>query len=474
MQTFLIWRIIQGIFLITILNAGCRKDINRSGAATVPNELQRSLPALVTPADSTDQLYSGLKRKKSVIQFYESRNNQLAWGDNKSISLIGDSMISMIKNIRYYGLLPKDYHLIEIENNKRTGSENSLLRIDVLLTDAFLTVAKNLKYGRLSDITKVLDDSLQISLLQQTLNGHGLKKSLELQEPAFSKYWELIEALKLSLDTLKEGDRKIFLDGGTNDTNPRTKKLQLIEINLERWRWENTISGDRYIFINIPSFWLEVFSNNTVVLESKVIVGTPDRPTPSLSSWVECFIIYPYWPVPRRIAVEEYLPILKKNTSFIKRNNFDVFDQKGKLLDPDSIDWIKFNRNYFPVLLRQREGPENSLGVLKFVFDNPYTVFLHDTNSKRLFSKEVRAFSHGCIRMEKASELAHYLVSGEIGKRSKTIESYLKQRQRRTVDLLNPMPIYVRYFTCEFKNGVFHQYKDLYKRDQKIIRLFYK
>jgi murein L,D-transpeptidase YcbB/YkuD len=475
MQTFLTRLIIQGVFVATMLIVGCRPAINRSGAASTSKDFQveELPPILLIPADSNDQLYDGLKRKKSVIKFYELRNNKPAWSDSKNILLLGDSMISMIKNVRYYGLLPKDYHLFEIEDNKQTDTGKSLLRTDVLLTDAFLSIAKDLKYGRLSNTAKVWDDSLQISLLQQTVSGQWLKTNLELQEPMYPGYCALKEALKLSLDSLMDEDRIAFMEGRSDDSHPLTNKLRLIEINIERWRLENTISGDRYIFINIPSFWLEIVSNDTIVLESKVIVGTADRPTPLLSSEVECFIIYPYWHVPRKIAVEEYLPILKKDTSFLKGNNFDVLDSKGNVLDSDSIDWGEFNKNYFPVLLRQREGPENSLGVIKFVFDNPYAVFLHDTNAKRLFRKDVRAFSHGCIRMEKAFELAHYLATGEINKRSKTIEIYLKQRQRHTVDLPNPIPIYVRYFTCEFKDGVFLQYKDIYKRDQKIARLFY-
>src|SRR5690606_24036460 len=109
------------------------------------------------------------------------------------------------------------------------------------------------------------------------------------------------------------------------------------------------------------------------------------------------------------------------------RNNFDVLDKRGNLLQADSIDWESFSKSYFPVSLRQREGQENALGIIKFVFDNPYAVFLHDTNAKRLFRSRVRAFSHGCIRMEKAVELAHYLVTGDPGKKSKYVERFLKE-----------------------------------------------
>jgi len=433
---------------------------------------QAVLPIL--PYDSAHQFYNGLTQQKLVLKFYAARSNKPAWHNGQKLSIIGDSMVLFIEQMRYYGILPKNYHWREIEINRQSDNQNNSLRNDVLLTDAFLSIAKDLRYGRLNTAVKTIqDDSTQVSLLEQVLGGYLLRTALESQEPQFEGYCELKRALKILLDTLRGDDRISFMAGLENDSCLLTSKVQAIEINMERWRWDYLILGDHYIFINVPSFWLEVISNNEVVLTSKVIVGKPQRQTPLLNSLVECFTIYPYWHVPRKIAVEEYLPIIKKNTSFITKNNFDVLDHKGNILNPDSVEWKTFTRTNFPFLLRQREGPENSLGVLKFVFDNPYQVFLHDTNAKRLFKSNARALSHGCIRMEKAIELAHYLATGDLEKKSKIIETYLKQRQRHTVNLLHPIPIHVRYFTCESKGGVFFQYKDIYNMDQKLISLFY-
>ncbi len=477
MQTLLTRYIFHGLLVIILLSFGYQSSIKRSTGASAPTAFKEQEVLLPSglPLDTTDQLYGGLIRRKSVLKFYTSRDNAPVWFDNKKLSVVGDSMVSLIKHIRYYGLMPKDYHWSEIETNKQSDSQASLLRNDVLLTDAFLSIANDLKYGKLSALVKIgVDDSVQISLLKNVLDSQELKSIVESQEPIFAGYCGLKQALKILLDTLNPEDRAIFLEGIVDESHPLNKKLQLVEINLERWRWESAILGSRYILINIPSFWLEVISNNEVVLDSKVIVGTPQRQTPLLNSLVECFVIYPYWHVPRKIAVEEYLPIIKESTSFITKNNFDVLDQKGNILHPDSVEWKKFTKNYFPVLLRQREGPENSLGVLKFVFDNPYAVFLHDTNTKRLFKNNTRAFSHGCIRMEKAVELAHYLATGELNKRSKIVEDHLRERKRHTVNLNQPIPIHVRYFTSEFKNGTFYQYTDVYERDQRLIQLFYK
>ena len=132
-----------------------------------------------------------------------------------------------------------------------------------------------------------------------------------------------------------------------------------------------------------------------------------------------------------------------------------------------------FSRDNFPVRLRQREGRENSLGLIKFVFDNRYAVFLHDTNAPQLFRHSVRAFSHGCIRVEQAKALAHYFVTGEVGKKSSIVERYLDQEVRHTVDLTRPIPIHIRYFTAAERDGELVISEDIYKKDEGLIRRLY-
>ena len=217
-----------------------------------------------------------------------------------------------------------------------------------------------------------------------------------------------------------------------------------------------------------------VVEQDRIVLESRVIVGAPRTPTPVFSSNIECFTVFPYWYMPRKIAVQEYLPVIKKDTSFISRNNFDVLDRKGKIQDPATINWKQYNADNFPFTLRQREGRENSLGIVKFVFDNPYAVFVHDTNARGLFKHKSRAYSHGCIRLEKAVEFSHYLIGG---KRTtiapQTLNKYLNSDKRVTISLLQTVPIHIRYFTCEVKDGELVIYPDIYKKDAGMINTLY-
>ncbi len=480
---FLLTRIFYFFFIVsTAWLSGCRHAVVVPVAGpVVASELPLKMvdvtskeDPLLLPADTADEIYEGLTRKKTILEFYGLTANRLVWEHNHRSSALGDSMASFIRDIRYYGLLPQNYHGHELrELDVPSPSDNDLMRRDLLLTDAFLAVSSDIRNGRLSSLKDHRDDSVNILLLTKILHDNVLKKNISLAEPRFDGYLALKEALKAVLDTAGMSERKMLLEGVTAATIPAHKFVQDIEINIERWRWENNTLKGRYLLINIPSFMLRLYSNDTLLLESKVIVGKPENPTPVLSSVIECFITYPYWHVPRKISVQELLPSIQRDTAYLARNNFDVLDKNGKVLNAGTIDWKSFNSDYFPVSLRQREGSENSLGIIKFVFDNPYAVFLHDTNAKRLFRSETRAFSHGCIRMEKAAELAHYLVTGDINKRSAMVEKYLKQKRRHIIDARDDLPIHVRYFTAGYSSGHLYQYKDLYHKDAFLVGRLY-
>ena len=417
------------------------------------------------PSDSAHAVYGSLNYPQAVYNFYSSRSFDFAWTGNNSYALT-DSLLSFIKSARVHGLLPRDYHADEFK--KRENDTSFYYRKEVLLTDAFLSLANDLKYGRLPSTEDSSKDSLNLVSLENALKYNQVKKVLRNQEPVHQGYLDLKESLWELLSAADSSNAQLLYAGITIDSIDLHKSVQQIEINMERWRLEMTDLKQRYIWINIPSYQLQVIDNGRLVLDSRIIVGKPESPTPVLSSMIECITLFPYWFVPRKIAVEEYLPEIKKDTAFLTRNNFDVLDRKGNMLDPATLEWEKFTSKYFPVSLRQREGPDNSLGVIKFIFDNPNAVFLHDTNVKSLFNRKARMFSHGCIRMEKALELAKYLA-GDSG----IIESKLQLKKRHTINLVHAIPIYTRYFTCERINGELIFYDDIYQLDQPLIDLLY-
>lgn len=455
------------IAVLLFIAVGCRSDrtqISAHEGTGVASTLQK----VVLPNDFSDSVYGGLRRPEAVKRFYAALNYLEAWTRNNTATAPSDSMLYLIRHLQYFGLRPEGYHLSELDRLSAARPEDSARR-DVLLSDAFLSIVHDLQYG-CSDTIDFHKDSLDVALLKSVMTYGGIEKSFRLSEPDFEQYHLLQNAMVKALDSLKAIHNEIIFTSGWLDSNDTSGKIEKLAINLERWRRERVSVGNRYIIVNIPAFMLYVMSGDSVVFESKIIVGTVDKQTPELSSRIECFVTYPYWRVPRKIAVEEYLPEIQTNLAFLVRNNFEVLDRKGNVLNADSLDWMKFSKDYFPVSLRQREGTENALGILKFVFDNPYGVYLHDTNSKRLFKNSVRAYSHGCIRMERAEELAHYLVMGDLRRKSKYVETFLNQKERHTVTLKQPIPIFVRYYTAHVINNKLRLYQDIYLEDEIIRR----
>lgn len=209
-------------------------------------------------------------------------------------------------------------------------------------------------------------------------------------------------------------------------------------------------------------------------LETRVIVGKRETPTPVIESIIRSFIIYPYWHVPKSISTKEILPHLQDEAGYLKRNNFDVLDRDGQPVVADTIQWDFYSADHFPFVLRQREGSENSMGVIKFIFANNYNVYLHDTNSKRLFERTRRDLSHGCVRVSNAVALAHYLIrDDDIYVSPDDLDQYLTLQQRLTISLRKPIQLKLEYFTAEVKDGVAMFYEDIYKKDSIMIQALY-
>ncbi|SKC83529.1 L,D-transpeptidase family protein [Ohtaekwangia koreensis] len=454
--------------------SGCSKTTSqKSSSASEASEVISFVQVHHTtmPTDTADACYAGLK-VQLIRGFYEKRREELFWCSHDKLQPAADSLIYFINHARYHGLYPDRYHSGEIQNLKnRLLTPSDFTRMESLLTDAYISIVQHIGSGQTA-VATFRTDSLSLSSLEQVSVDGNVIDGISRFEPAHFGYRSLKKAIRLLIDSLPGNQHETVLLHLADIPEQTNKVLQTLEVNLERWRLEH-MTGRRYIFINIPAFMLYLVEDDSVIFESKVIVGTPKTPTPEISSRIECLVTYPYWHIPRKIAAEEYLPVIQKDISFITRNHIDVLNKDGTLLNPDSVDWYRFSKNHFPVLLRQREGTENSLGIVKFVFDNPYAIFLHDTNAKKLFNSEVRAFSHGCVRLEKAIELSHYLVTGELNKKSPKIVRYLKEESRHTINLYDPIPIYIRYYTCDFRDNQFHVYKDIYMVDHRMTHKLY-
>jgi murein L,D-transpeptidase YcbB/YkuD len=237
-------------------------------------------------------------------------------------------------------------------------------------------------------------------------------------------------------------------------------------INAIRYIQHAREKSEFTVVVNIPSATLLLFKGDTVVLESKVIVGKPSNRTPTISSVITDMVLYPYWFVPASIAVKELLPAIKKNPAFLAANGFQVLNKNGQLVDPATIEWNALSATNFPYILRQSTGCDNSLGIIKLNFYNPFNVYLHDTPWKNLFTRSRRFYSHGCIRVEKATELARYLLKdNSIAVDTLEEKGCLLNKKPVTVAFQQQTPIFVLYNTAWIdSNAIVKFYPDIYRK----------
>jgi murein L,D-transpeptidase YcbB/YkuD len=255
---------------------------------------------------------------------------------------------------------------------------------------------------------------------------------------------------------------------------PVTERIRQVELNLERWRWMPDELGSRYILVNIPSFKMKVFEDDKRVIESNVVVGRQERQTPAFTANMAYLVLSPKWYVPRSIAVKDKLPQLKRSSYALARQNIRVFNNAGQEIKPGSVNWRAVSASNFNYQLRQDAGPRNALGGIKFMFPNPYNVYLHDTPSRELFSRNQRTFSSGCIRISNPLELAEYLLKSDPKWNRDKIKTASTSGKQRVVNLPRTVPVYLLYWTAWVdEDGLANFRNDIYQRDKPMARALY-
>ena len=232
---------------------------------------------------------------------------------------------------------------------------------------------------------------------------------------------------------------------------PIEERIKQIQLNLERWRWLPQELGERYLMVNTAGYELVAYEHNKAQFITRVIAGTPDRSTPAVAGPLQSIIINPYWYIPRSIAINDILPLQKRNPNYLKSMGIRVFkNSKTALTEVQSneIPWSKLNEDNFHYQLRQDPGDKNSLGNIKFKFANNFALYLHDTPKKRLFDQETRAFSSGCIRVDSAIDLADYLLQNQDDWSQQKIQEIIDSGDTIVIELQVPIPLYLVYWTA--------------------------
>jgi len=249
------------------------------------------------------------------------------------------------------------------------------------------------------------------------------------------------------------------------------KRLSSIIVAMERERWMNMPRGKRHIWVNLIDFTASIIDNGKVTFKTRSVVGanSRDRRSPEFSDVMEHMVINPTWNVPRSIAVKEYLPLMQQDPN--AASHLRLIDGSGRIVGREGIDFNQFTQSNFPFDLKQPPSRRNALGLVKFMFPNKYNIYLHDTPAKNLFSRESRAFSHGCIRLNDPFDFAYALLRKQTRDPEGVFQAALASGVENVIPLESPVPVHIVYRTAfTTAKGKMNFRRDVYGLDARIFK----
>ncbi len=423
------------------------------------------------------QLTNSLNFPQSVKRFYAlNTNNGTVWikGD-ENIRPILNAML-LLDCVRQYGLNRVNYHpkeltyssLHDVLSKDNLVSSDQKAMFDILLTDAMLSMINHLHYGMFNPTlpSKKIDDgnigdlNAEIFLLG-AFKQPDLRMAILTVQPKSKDYIELQNYMHLI--------RGQYV---CDSYEMPEVQIQNIAINMERLKWID-LNDTSSIQINIPSFTL-TFKQPDTAYQFKVVVGKAKNPTPTLQSNITYLETAPDWIIPKSILIKELIPKALKDSTYFERNHMAVYDSREGFIkiDKNTLAKIKLHPENYHV--RQTAGCDNALGKVVFRFANPFDIYLHDSPEQQLFKDTSRAYSHGCIRVEKAALLAELILKADLQATKITaLQTAMDQYTKKTFLLKKPIPITVTYLTCTVKDGLLQYHDDIYKLDDNLtLKMF--
>lgn len=486
---------------------------------------------------SAEQLIYGgdtLLAGADVLSYYKGKDFVPLWIRKDSLTAAGVEMLDYVANARDYGLLPEMYHYTTLSRMV----DSSLLDAEMLLSNAFFLFTTHVSVGCVDPVSMNYvwkKDSLNFNLtdeLEKIRNGGTVKELITTIQPDFWEYNQLQQGLAAFLDqypldtnhysippfkddsvtcykaarealighafldSTDASNDSVFLEklkvfqkfnGLTDDaivgkwTGKALEKSNLdrfyqAALSLEKWRWRSPFPA-KYIRVNIPEFALYFVEDGQTKRKHRVVVGAYDTQTPEFHATMERLVTNPFWSVPFSIASTEILYGARKDTAYFNKRGYKVFNNSGEQVDPKAVNWSSVKEsNFGGYRVRQDAGGGNSLGRIKFLFPNEHAVFIHDTPSKSLFGNDVRAYSHGCIRLHQPYELAKEMLrSDKSSLAPDSLESVINRGIQRTVELNEPFEVFIEYYTASGDSAAtikFHP--DIYGRDDKYLKNTFK
>jgi murein L,D-transpeptidase YcbB/YkuD len=443
----------RALVALTLVAAvgGChRTDPATEEAAALIRAQLEAAPAAREPRAEG----GGVRREVRV--FYEKTGYRPAWFDGKRPRRRWDKLLAALAAAPRHGLDPETYDLQWLTARRGESKKGFLGResfepaaiaeIDPRITHAFLKYASHLVHGELDPETidaKWVAKGRKVdgpSLVEDALESGDVQGALDALAPRHPGYARLAAAMEKA---------------------PPERRQQLA-LNLERWRWLPHDLGTRHIIVNIPAYELRLYDGETEALRMRVVVGKQFDPTPVFSDEITYVTFNPTWNVPDSILAEEILPAVEEDDGYLEKHQMEVV-QDGQVVSLDDVD----REDLKSFRVRQRPGAHNALGHVKFVFPNPYDIYLHDTPADSLFAREERAFSHGCVRVEKPTELALALLGDQSKWTRAAIEKAMQPGAEHSVKLSKPVPVHIAYWTAWVEaDGSVGYGDDVYEHDR--------
>lgn len=248
------------------------------------------------------------------------------------------------------------------------------------------------------------------------------------------------------------------------------RRIDQIRVNLERLRWIAQDVGGDYLLVNIAGFNARLYLDGKLAWQSRVVVGRPYRKTPAFRAEMQYLVLNPEWVLPPTILKEDVLPKVASDRGYLAGHDMRVVSNAGRQIDPREVDWARYRKGGFPYQIVQAAGPDNPLGRIKFMLPNPYSVYLHDTPAKTLFLRSERAYSSGCIRLERPMELALLLLGDPEQWSAEALEAEIAKGETRNVQIGRRVPVMILYHTAEVgEDGRTYFHPDLYDQDAAVL-----
>ena len=466
-------------------------------------------------------------KSETLKEFYTSSENKTVWGDLKKRNFVLSQLKNSEQlglNPDDYNIVKLNGYETKISSLE----DKEFAFYDLLLTYNFEKYLNHLNKGKLDPKKLYRDWALTEKVfdvnkaLIKSFNDNKLDSLVEQIQPKSVTYKQLLNALKIINDfpeddikTIESKD-KITL----NDTNPavlnikkrllywndmtgkdsltnvydtktfesvkkfqarhgliadgvigagtlnalnfsKTKRKQQIIANLERWRWYPNEFSENYFIVNIPNYSLNVVENKDTTVVRKVVVGTNKRKTPILTSTLKTIVFNPTWTVPPTILKEDVVPAMKRNRNYLKNKSITIYDASGNEVNP--ANWNENKPHSYRYV--QSPGYNNSLGLMKIMFPNNYSVYLHDTNHRNYFEKHNRSLSSGCVRVENPLELAQHILSDSKNWSKEKIDALIETKKTTSIRITKKYTLYQWYWTAwSEKNQLIFRY-DVYELD---------